>query len=119
MLGFDRGGNGGKAFVNQQCRAARPERRILQHFGRAEQRHDAVAGEVLNRAALLLHRPRHQLIDRLDQRERTLFAQPLGDRGEAGHVREQHRYMPPLARQLHWTNVRSYGVAHCKSPLRV
>ena len=49
MFGFDRGGGGGEPFVNPQPSAAGPQRRILQRFGHAEQRHDAVAGEVLDR----------------------------------------------------------------------
>ena len=97
VLGLDYGGGDGEAFEYQQSRAARPQRRILQRVGRAEQRHDAVTGEVLDRAPLLPDRARHQFVDRLDQRERALLTKPLGDRGEAEHVREQHRHLPPLA----------------------
>ena len=83
--------------MDQQSRAAGPQRRVLQRIRHAEQRHDAVAGEILDRAALFPHRAGHQFIDRLDQRERAFLAEPLGDRGEADHVREQRRDLPSFA----------------------
>ena len=119
MFGFDCGGGGCEAFVDRQSGAAGPQRRILQRVGHAEQRHDAVAGEVLDRAALFPHRARHQFIDRLDQRERTFLAEPLGDRGEADHVREQRRHLPPLARRRGRVRGCGYGVAHLNYLCRI
>ena len=58
----------------------------------------------------------HQFVDRLDQRERAFFAQPLGNRGEADHVREQHRHLPPLARGRGGSGRSRGGVAHFRAP---
>ena len=38
----------------RQTRAASPQRPVLQRIGDAEQRHNSVAGEILDRAALIL-----------------------------------------------------------------
>ena len=43
---------------------------------------DPVAGEILDRAALFLHRAGHQFINRLDQRERAFLSEALGNRGK-------------------------------------
>jgi hypothetical protein len=116
MFGFDRRGGGGEPFVNPQARAAGSQRRVLQRLRHAEQRHDAVAGEILDRAALLLHRTGHQFVDRLDQRERAFLAQPLGNRGEADHVREKRCHLPPLARGRGGSGGSRGSVAHPSGP---
>ena len=61
----------------------------------------------------------HQFIDRLDQRERALLAEPLGDRGEADHVREQRRHLPPLARRRGRVRGSGAGLAHLNAPQRI
>jgi hypothetical protein len=116
MPGLDCGGGGGEPLVDRQARAARPQRPILQRIGRAEQRHYSVAGEILDRAALLPHRAGHQFIDRLDQSKRALLAEPFGDRGEADHVREQRRHLPPLARRRSQVHGMARGVGHVNAP---
>jgi hypothetical protein len=47
-------------------------------------------GEVLDRAALLLHRACHQFVDGLNQGLSAFFAEAFGNRCKADHVREKH-----------------------------
>src|SRR5580658_2189345 len=75
------------------------KRSILERFGGAEQSHDAIAGEVLGPAALILDRGRQQLIDLTDQRESGVLADALGNFDKSDHVGEQRRDLAPLARR--------------------
>ena len=85
--------------MNREAGAAGSKRRILQRLGGAEQRHHAVAGEVLRPAALILDRGGQQFIDLTDQREGGVLADALGNLDKANHVGKQHRDLAPFARR--------------------
>ena len=75
-----------------------PERVVLQRARRSEHRHDAVAGELVDRAAVTLH----HLGAAVNQFGHD-FAQPLrthrrGDVHGMHHVGEQHRHLLVLRR---------------------
>ena len=63
----------------------------------AESGHDRVADELVEHAALLLDALHHQREVLVQQAHSGGRAQPLGDRGEAADVREQHRRRDGLA----------------------
>jgi hypothetical protein len=79
--------------LDSQCGETRPYRVILQRDRRAEHRHDPVAGELVDRAAEVLHH-RGRAANHLSHD----FAQPLGtdrrrDVHRVHHVGEQHGHL--------------------------
>jgi hypothetical protein len=96
---FSLNGWGGsrETLVNKQRGAAGAQRCIFQRFRSTEQRHYAIAGEVLDRAALLLNRACHKFVDRLNQGVGAFFAEAFGNRCKADHVREKDGHLPSFA----------------------
>ena len=70
---------------------------VLVRDGRAEQRHDAVAEELVDGALVAVDLGQHQLESAAHERMHFLRVEPLGQRGEARHVHEQHRDLLALA----------------------
>jgi hypothetical protein len=72
-------------------------RRVFVRDGRAEQRHHAVAGVLIDRALEAMHLGRDQVETTIDDRVNVLGIAPLGERAEAREVGEEHGHLPPLA----------------------
>ena len=86
-------GQAGDFVLNAQRGQARTQRVVLQSGGRAEHRHDAVAGELVHRAAVAPHH-RRSLHDEFGHD----LTQPLrthcgGDVHGVHHIGEQHRHL--------------------------
>ena len=98
--GGDLGAVVGERFVDREGRADGALGVVLVRDGRAEERQDAVAGQLRDRSAealdLLAHQPRHVVEEEL----RPLGAELLGDRRRAGDVCDEDRDDPPLACRL-------------------
>ena len=93
-----------EAFEDRQGGPARPDRRVLLRDRHAEHHHHAVAGDVLDPRAFGFN---HRLDDArqlLDQAEGGLFAEALGKRGEADHVREENDNLATLRFQDLFSN---------------
>ena len=86
--------------VNGQRGTASSERRILERDGNAEQSHDAVAGEIANRAALLFHDSRHHAGHTPHDGESRLFARPFRKGRETDQVGKEYRHLATFALQL-------------------
>ena len=89
----------GQTLLDQQGRAAGAQRGVFERRGNAEQGHDAVAREVLHRAAQFAHSIHHDRVNGLDQLVRApLFAQAFPDTGHITcHVGEQDRNLTAFA----------------------
>ena len=75
----------------------RAPRVVLVGDRRAEQRHDAVAEELVDRALVAVDLGQHQLEGAGHEGVDVLGIEALGDRGEAGDVHEEHRDLLALA----------------------
>ena len=64
-----------------------------------EEDHHAVAGEVLERAAVLGDRVAHHAVVLAEEAEELLGLGLLGERGEAAEVAEGDRDLAPMARE--------------------
>ena len=94
----DLGGKPLRLLLNAQRRQAGANSVVLQRHRRAEHRHDAVAGELVHRAAVALHH-RRGTVDQLGHD----LAQPLRtdrrrDVHRMHHIGEQHRHLLVLRR---------------------
>ena len=106
--------NARDTIVNGQRGTAGSERRILERDGNAEQSHDAVAGEIANRAALLFDDSRHHAGHAPHEGKSRLFAGPFGKGREADQVGKEYRYLPTFAFRL-----RSFKLGrHFSLPMR-
>ena len=77
-----------------------PEGVVLVHCGHAEDGHDLVADELLDRAAVRLDRGLHLLEVPRHHLPQRLRVDPLGQPGRVHHVAEQHRHrLPQLTRE--------------------
>ena len=74
-----------------------PLRVILVRDGRAEERHDAVAEELVHGAVVPVDLGQHEVERALHQRMHVLGIEPRRQRGEAGDVHEEHRDLLALA----------------------
>jgi len=70
---------------------------ILVSDGRAEQRHDPVAEELVHGALVPMHLGQHQLEGAGHEGVDFLGIEARGDGSEAGHVHEEHRDLLALA----------------------
>ena len=75
----------------------RPPRVVLVGDGRAEQRHDAVAEELVDRALVAVHLGQHELEGPAHQPVDLLGVEALRQRREARDVHEEHRHLLALA----------------------
>ena len=100
--------NGFEPLQDRKRGTTRPQRRVFEGHRRAEDRHDAVAGETLNDAALLAHGVIHQLRKAAHEGIGGLLPRTLGEGGKANHVREKDGDLPTLGVQatlLIWMRV--------------
>ena len=85
-------------FLHPQGRVARPYGMVLVGERRAEQRHDAVAHDLIDRALVAVHGLHHVLEDRIEELTRllgiTVREQLLG---RSLHIREEHGDLLALA----------------------
>ena len=70
---------------------------ILVGDGRPEERHDAVAEELVHRALVAVDLGEHEIEGVAHEPMHFLGIEPLRERGEARHVHEKHRDLLPLA----------------------
>ena len=70
---------------------------VLVRDGRAEERQDAVAGQLRDRTAEALDLLAHQPHDVVEEELRPLGAELLGDRRRAADVGDEYRDDPPLS----------------------
>ena len=80
----------GQPGAHAQRGAQRPGRVVLVHAGHAEGRHDRVADELLDGAALGLDLGAHGREEGAHDLLERFRVEPLAERGRAGDVREQH-----------------------------
>ncbi len=80
-------------------RGHRPPRVVLVGQRRAEQRHEAVAEELVDRALVAVDLAHRQLEEAVEQRVHALGPDPLGERRGVGDVAEQHGDLLALALQ--------------------
>ncbi len=80
-----------------QRRIAGPLRMILVGDRRAEQRHDAVAGVLVDRALEAMHPVGEDLEEAVEDLVPIFRVELLGQIHRALHVGEQHRHLLPLA----------------------
>ena len=85
-----------RPLADRQRRAHRALRVVLVSYGSAEERHDRVADELLDRAAEALEVPAHPLEERREQRAHVLRVEALGARRRADEVAEEHGDDLPL-----------------------
>jgi len=71
--------------------------RILQGDREAEERHDPIAGELVDRALVLLNLVDQELVDLVHDEVGLFRPQPLGHGGVPHHVAEEHRHLAELA----------------------
>ena len=89
----------GHGRADTEGRVHRSLRVILVGDGRAEQRHDPVAEELVHGALVPVHLGQHQLEGAGHEGVDLLGIEARGDRGEAGDVHEEHRDLLALALQ--------------------
>ena len=93
-----------EALEDRERGPARSDRRVLLRDRHAEHHHHAVAGDVLDPRALGFNDRLDDARQLLDQAESGLFAEALGKRGEADHVREENDNLATLRFQDLFSN---------------
>ena len=93
-----------EALEDRQGGPARPDRRVLLRDRHAEHHHHAVAGDVLDPRAFGFNHHLDDTRQLLNQAESGLFAEALGKRGEANHVREENDNLATLRFQDLFSN---------------
>ena len=83
--------------ANCQRRQNRAPRMILVRQRRAEQRHEAIAEELIDRALVAVHLGQRRFEERTEDRVHALGTRALGHLGRIGDVAEQHRDRLALA----------------------
>jgi len=74
-----------------------PARVVLVGDGGAEERHDAVAEELVDRALVAVHLGQHEVEGAAHEPMHFLGVEALGQRGEPRDVHEEHRHLLALA----------------------
>ncbi len=85
------------AFLHVERRATRPERVVLVGDRRAEDRHDAVAQHLVDRALVGVHGVHHHLLERIEQRAHFFRIEVLHEVGRPLDVGEQDGHLLALA----------------------
>ena len=93
---FNDSPRGPKSLQYLERRAAGAKRRILDRNRRAKGNHQPIAGYVMDVRALNLDDTFNNLRKTLNKAERRLFAESLGERGKANHIREENDDLPAL-----------------------
>jgi len=83
--------------ADAECRVHGPPGVVLVRHRGAEQRHDPVTEELVDRPLVAMHLGEHQLERSPHEPVDVLGIEPLGDGGEAGHVNEEDGDLLPLA----------------------
>ena len=86
----DLGAQAAECLADRKCRANGANGVVLVRHRRPEKREDPVARQLRDRAAEALHLRAHQPHDVVEQELRPLRPEPLGYRGRAGDVGDEH-----------------------------
>ena len=87
----------GQRVADRERGAHRALRRVLVRDRRAEERHEAVAGELVDDALEAVDLVEREVEVLVEQLAVLLRIEPLGDRGRADEIAEQHRDLLALA----------------------